>query len=91
VLPARGWEDYLARGLTEIRQSGGSAVQVVRRLRALLLRLQEHVLPENRAAVEDELGRLEAAVSERFGQGVDFDRALTPDRQGIGGPVRTPT
>jgi uncharacterized membrane protein len=88
VLPSRGWEDYLALGVTEIRQYGGSSVQVVRRLRALLLRLQQHVLPEHRLAVDEELARLEAVVKERFGKGIDLDRALAPDGQGLGGPVR---
>jgi uncharacterized membrane protein len=88
VLPSRTWEDYLALGVTEIRQYGGSSVQVVRRLRALLLHLREHVRPENRAAVDAELARLEATVAERFGDGVDLDRALVPDRQGLGGPGR---
>jgi uncharacterized membrane protein len=87
VLPSRSWEDYLALGVTEIRQYGGGSTQVMRRLRALLLRLREQVLPENRAAVEAELARLDATVKERFGEGVDLDRALVPDRQGIGGPV----
>jgi len=87
VLPSRGWEDYLALGVTEIRQYGGSSVQVVRRLRALLLRLKEHVLPEHRAAVDEELARLDATVKERFGDVVDLDRALAPDRQGLAGPV----
>jgi uncharacterized membrane protein len=87
VLPARGWEDYLALGITEIRYYGGGSVQVVRRLRALLLRLQQHVLPQHRAAVDAELARLEATVRMRFGDGVDLDRAGAPDRQGIGGPA----
>jgi uncharacterized membrane protein len=89
VLPSRGWEDYLALGVTEIRQYGGDSVQVLRRLRALLLRLQEHVLPEHRAAVDEELTRLDATMRERFGEGVDLDLAQVPDRQGLGGPVRT--
>jgi uncharacterized membrane protein len=88
VLPSRSWEDYLALGVTEIREYGGGSVQVVRRLRALLLGLQQHVLPQHRAAVDQELARLEATVAERFGDGVDLDRALVPDRQGLGGPGR---
>jgi hypothetical protein len=86
VLPSRGWEEYLALGVTEIRQYGGGSVQVVRRLRALLLRLHNDVLPAHRAAVEEELARLDATVRDRFGQSVDLDRALVPDRQGLGGP-----
>jgi hypothetical protein len=89
VLPSRGWEDYLALGVTEIRQYGGDSVQVLRRLRALLLRLQEHVLPEHRAAVDEELARLDATMRGRFGEGVDLDLAQAPDRQGLGGSVRT--
>ncbi len=89
VLPSRGWEDYLALAVMEIRQYGGSSSQVVRRLRALLLHLQETVLPEHRPAVDDELARLEATVRQQFGEGVDLDRALEPDRQGLGGPALT--
>lgn len=85
VLPSRGWEDYLTLGVTEIRQYGASSIQVVRRLRALLLRLQDAVRPEHRAAVDRELARLDATVRERFGEGVDLERAMTPDKQGIGG------
>ena len=85
VLPSRGWEEYLALGVTEIRQYGASSIQVVRRLRALLLRLQDAVRPEHRAAVDRELARLDATVRERFGESVDLDRAMTPDNQGIGG------
>jgi uncharacterized membrane protein len=88
VLPSRGWDDYLALGVTEIRQYGGSSIQVVRRLRALLLRLREAVLPEHRAAVDEELARLDATVRERFGEGIDGERARTADNQGIGGSKR---
>jgi uncharacterized membrane protein len=86
VLPSREWKDYLALGVTEIRQYGGSSVQVVRRLRSLLLGLQQQVLPEHRAAVDEELDRLDATVAARFGEAVDLDRAVEPDRQGLGGP-----
>ena len=48
----RRWPDFLSLGVTEIREYGGSSIQVVRRLRALLLELSELVLPEHRAAVE---------------------------------------
>jgi uncharacterized membrane protein len=85
LVPARSWGDFLALGVTEIRQYGASSVQVVRRLRALLEELDESVLPEHRRAVEDELARLEAQVEQRFGASADLDRAGEADRQGIGG------
>ena len=87
VLPARRWEDYLALGVTEIRRFGANSIQIVRQLRALLGELRETVRPEHRAAIEDELARLDATVAEHFGSSVDLDRASTPDRQGIGGPA----
>jgi uncharacterized membrane protein len=86
VMPARRWEEFLALATTEIRQFGGSSIQVMRRLRAMLDSLGETVLPEYRPAVEDELARLDATVAEHWGSSVDLDRASHADRQGIGGP-----
>ena len=77
----------MALALTEIREYGGSSVQVVRRLRALLEELREIVLPPYRDAVEDELARLDATVREYWSDSVDLDRARRADRQGIGGPT----
>ena len=93
VVKVRRWEDYLTLGVTEIREYGSGAVQVVRRLRALLEELREEVAPDNRLAVEEELGRLDATVARTFGDSIDLDRAGTADAQGIGGrtdpPLRT--
>jgi hypothetical protein len=48
------------------------------------------VRPEYRAAVRDELARLDATVARSFGESVDLDRASVPDTQGIGGPRTRP-
>ena len=61
-------------------------MQVSRRLRAMLEELHDEVLPEHRAAVADELRRLDASVEAHFGDSPDLDRAKTADRQGLGGP-----
>ena len=90
VMPVRGWPDYLSLAVTEIREYGATSIQVVRRLRALLEELAELVVPERRAAVEDELRRLDATVAEHFAESVDLDRAQRPDAQGIGGPTVAP-
>jgi uncharacterized membrane protein len=87
LLVTRRWEDYLALGITEIRQYGANSVQVTRRLRALLEGLLATVRPECRPAVLEELQRLDASVAATFGGSVDLDRALAADRQGIGGPA----
>jgi len=85
LVPVRGWEEYLALGVTEIRVYGASSVQVARRLRAMLEELHGAVLPEHRAAVEDELARLDAAVAVALASSPDLDRAGESDRQGLGG------
>lgn len=86
VVPTRRWEDVVELAFTEIRQYGGSSVQVVRRLRAILEDLRERAQPEHRAAIEDELARLDATIEEHWAGSVDLDRARTADGQGIGGP-----
>ncbi len=91
VIPARSWEDYLMLTADEIRAYGAGGIQVMRRLRAMLQELHEEVRPEYRAALKDELGRLDATVAHSFGGSVDFDRASVADTQGIGGPRTRPT
>jgi uncharacterized membrane protein len=90
VIPARSWEDYLTLGVTEIREYGSTAIQVTRRMRAMLEELRVEVRPEHRQAVEEELARLEATVARTFADSVDLDRANTADPQGIGGRRRAP-
>jgi len=85
VIPAHSWEDYLTLGVTEIREYGSTAIQVMRRMRAMLEELRDAVRPEHRPAVEEELARLEATVRRTFADSVDLDRANTADPQGIGG------
>jgi uncharacterized membrane protein len=91
VVRARSWEDIVELAFTEIRQYGGSSVQVVRRLRALLRDLRERVQPQYRGAVDDELARLDATVDEHWRDSVDLERARTADGQGIGGPTSRST
>jgi uncharacterized membrane protein len=90
LVPSQSWDELLALAVTEIRLYGGSAIQVVRRLRAMLEGLQDAVRPEYRAAVEAELARLDATVVRRFAESPDLDRARSADRQGIGGPRAVP-
>jgi uncharacterized membrane protein len=89
VMATRRWEDFVTLGLTEIRQYGATSVQIMRRLRALLEELLETVRPENRAAVEEELRRLDATVADVWRDSVDHDRASRADGQGIGEPARS--
>ena len=90
VVRTRSFEDCLSLGITEIREFGGTSVQVVRRLRALLDDLLAVTLEEHRPAIEAELARLDATVLVTFGSSVDLDRAQVADRQGLGGPASEP-
>jgi uncharacterized membrane protein len=87
MVPVRTWPDYLALGVTEIREYGATSIQVTRRLHAMLDELGQLVLPENRAAVDDEMRRLNATVDASYAGSVDRDWAAASDRQGIGGPA----
>ena len=82
VMQVRRWEDFLALGVTEIREYGATSVQVMRRSRAMLDELGEEVLPEHRAAVLDEIVRLDATVAEHWSRSGDLDRASVADRKG---------
>jgi len=88
VVPARRFEDFLALGVTEIREFGATSIQVMRRMRALLEKLEQEVHPENRAAVQAELARLNATIAATYSDSIDRDRAEIADRQGLGGPDR---
>jgi uncharacterized membrane protein len=90
LLSVPRWEDYLMLGLTEIREYGGNAIQVVRALREHLEDLRRDVIASHRPAVEEELRRLEATVDLRFSESPDLDRARGSDAQGIGGPQPNP-
>jgi uncharacterized membrane protein len=90
VIPTRSWEDYLTLAVTEIREYGCTAIQVMRRMRAMLEELHDEVRPEHRPAVEEEVARLDATVARSFGDSVDLDRAKTADPQGIGGRSHAP-
>ncbi|HET7049522.1 MAG TPA: DUF2254 domain-containing protein [Solirubrobacteraceae bacterium] len=85
VFPIRTWEDYVTLATTEIRLYGASAIQVMRRMRALLEELHDEVREEHRPAIDEELARLDATVARSFGESVDIDRAGVADPQGIGG------
>ncbi|WP_426404590.1 DUF2254 family protein [Streptomyces sp. R-07] len=89
VLPGRDWEGYLQLAVCEIRDHGGSSVQICRRLRAVLEGLLEALSPGQHPSARAEMSLLGQAVEREF---ADPDRrsiAQQADVQGIGG-VRRP-
>jgi uncharacterized membrane protein len=91
VMATRSWDEYLALGVTEIREYGSTSIQVMRRLRAMLEELRGELPPEHRDAVTAELARVDATVEQSFGQSVDLDRARIADPEGMGGPIKPPS
>jgi uncharacterized membrane protein len=91
VMAMRTWDEYLALGVTEIREYGSTSIQVMRRLRAMLEELRDEVPPAHRDAVTEELARVDATVARSFDHSVDLDRARLADPEGMGGPITPPS
>ena len=79
------WEDFVCLAVTEIRQFGGTSIQVARRLRAMLENLTE-VLPAERTAIlRGELKLLHRSAGRFFPEPEDQALAGVSDLQGVGG------
>ncbi|MFI5399381.1 MAG: DUF2254 domain-containing protein [Candidatus Binatia bacterium] len=79
------WHDFISLAVTEVRQFGGTSIQVARRLRAMLQDLIQ-TLPEERAAVlRLELNLLDRSAKRFFVDAEDQAMAEVSDFQGVGG------
>ncbi|OKJ66319.1 DUF2254 domain-containing protein [Streptomyces sp. CB02261] len=85
VLPGRGWDQFLELAVCEIREYGGSSVQVCRRLRALLDGLLDALPPEQHPSVRAQSDLLRGAVEREFTDPARRAVAQQADLQGIGG------
>jgi uncharacterized membrane protein len=84
VFPVPTWEDFLVLAFDEIRYCGANSIQVMRRLRALLQDLKEHVPPGRRPALQRYLTRVDNGIRRTFEDADDRKDALEEDRQGLG-------
>jgi uncharacterized membrane protein len=84
TLPLPGWEDLIGLALDEIRYCGATSVQVMRRLRALLLDLIADVPPERHPALRRQMERVDRSIVEHFPDADDLRAAQVEDRQGLG-------
>jgi uncharacterized membrane protein len=84
VYPVASWDDLLGLALDEIRFYGGSSIQVMRRMHALLAMLIEHAPAERRPALERYLERVDQGIQKSFADAEDRGNALEADRQGLG-------
>jgi uncharacterized membrane protein len=79
------WEDFVYLAVTEIRQFGGTSIQVARRLRAMLENLTEVLPPERTALLRSELALLKRSAGRSFPEPEDQALADVSDLQGVGG------
>ncbi|HEY9266730.1 MAG TPA: DUF2254 domain-containing protein, partial [Mycobacterium sp.] len=84
------WDDYVRLALVETHQYGVGSVQVMRRIRALLEDVRDHVPEFRRAAVDAELELVAAAARRSFADPGDQQAAATADRQGLGATAIAP-
>jgi len=85
IYPMPNWEDFVYLAVTEIRQFGGTSIQVVRRLRAMLENLREVLPPERTKPLLEELALLRRSTKRLFPEPEDRVLANTSDSQGVGG------
>lgn len=79
------WEDFVRLAVTEIRQFGGTSIQIARRMRAMLENLIQS-LPEQRAPLlRKELELLHRSAERFFTEPEDRALAEVSDSQGVGG------
>ena len=85
VFPMPTWEDYLTLAFDEIRQFGGTSIQVMRRLRSALVGLADSLPSTERvAAVRRYLDHLDLVVERSPFDSEDRVKARQGDRQGLG-------
>lgn len=85
VYPMPTWEDYLTLGFDEIRQYGGTSVQVMRRLRSALVELASiETDPARAEAVQRYLKYLDLSIETSPFNAEDRHKARQEDRQGLG-------
>jgi len=88
VIPHPSWDDFLALAFDEIRYCGATSVQVMRRMRALIVDLIAALPQERHASLRDHQRRLEATVLRSFHDAEELEDASVEDRQGLGTPGR---
>ena len=84
--PVPSWDDFVVLAFDEIRYYGATSIQVMRRLRALIRTVMEHVPVARRPALQGYLVRVDNGIARAFEDDDDRRDALVEDRQGLGMP-----
>ena len=84
VIPRPNWDDFLRLAFEEICAYGATAVQVMRRMHALLNELIAELPAERRQVLEHWRTRLSQSIARHFADPAERLDASTGDRQGLG-------
>ncbi len=84
VRPVMSWSGYVALAFEEIREYGGSSIQVQRRLRAAIDELLETVPDELHPPLERQRRLLEQSAARYFTDPEELALAVAPDESGMG-------
>jgi len=79
------WGDFVGLAVTEIRQFGGTSIQIARRMKALLETLIQTLPDKRAAALQAELNLLKKSALRFFPEAEDQAMADVSDFQGVGG------
>ena len=85
AFPVTSWDGYISLACDEIRQYGGSSIQVHRRLRSMLADLMTVASPDRHAPLRRQLRLLDESAELNLDHSDDRESARRPDEQGIGG------
>src|SRR4051812_15348147 len=86
VVPFPSWDDLLRLAFDEIRYYGGTSVQVMRRMNALVADLSRALPEERRPALAYWDERLKGTIARSFSDSEERLDASKEDRQGLGIP-----
>ena len=85
VLRTPEWQDFVHMACPEIRRSGATSVQIVRRQRAMLENLLRTLPPRRHPALQEQLDILDRLLPDSLTMPEDLALARIGDAQGIGG------
>jgi uncharacterized membrane protein len=79
------WTDFVQLAFTEIRFCGAGNIQIARRLRAMIINLQNTLPVERHPALQQEAELLDRTIEKLYPFPEDLALARIPDTQGLGG------
>jgi uncharacterized membrane protein len=85
IFPTPDWEDYVNLAVSEILHYGADSIQIVRRLRAMLADLTEHLPEKRRAELLVQITLLDRSVARNFVDPFERELATFGDFKGVGG------